>query len=212
MILPVLQESPRRRDRKQGHETRSSWQPVLVLAIPSPLRPGSSQYIQEHGPCQGKLYLTCALPDCLHSSQARHSRQGRLSLHNQDKASRESGTATPKGNQGQRNGRKPSSGPGLYDAPFFSTKRGALKVAHLGNANCKSKGHQKTGNELRCSGKACDIAEKGLTGAGGTLPVIPVTALEVGRHGLHTQPHQGLQVLMLLQNSSRNLKCSFYLT
>lgn len=79
VIAPVLQDSQRRGVSQQGQETRSSWQLVFVLAIPSPLRPGSSENIQE--PCQGKLYLTCALPDCLHSSWARHSGQGCPSPH-----------------------------------------------------------------------------------------------------------------------------------
>lgn len=74
VIWPVLQDSQRTGGSQQGQETRSSWQLLFVLAIPSPLRPGSSEYIQE--PCQGKLYLTCTLPDCLHSSWASHSGQG----------------------------------------------------------------------------------------------------------------------------------------
>lgn len=65
-----LEEAPRRGGHKQGQEPSSSWQLVFVLAIPAPLRPGSSQPVQELSSCQGKLYLTCALPDCLHSSAA----------------------------------------------------------------------------------------------------------------------------------------------
>lgn len=108
-ISPALPESQRRGVRERGQETRSSWQLAFVLAIPSPLRPGSSQYIQEHGPCQGKLYLTCALPDCLHSSQARHLGQGRLSPCNQGSATRTSGIAAPKGKRAEGQVPLPSS-------------------------------------------------------------------------------------------------------
>lgn len=53
--------------------------------------------------------------------------------------------------------------------------------AHLGNASCKSKDHQKN---LKTSLGAAVRPVISLTGAQAMLLVIPGTALEMGRHGL----------------------------